>query len=666
MPKYRITGPDGKTLELTGDHPPTEQELEQVFAEYSQPDNGMLANVSDVASAFNPLQSTEDINAVTNYLTNGGQQPEYTPPTQAGQETSAGAFMASARQPVQDVVNGVENLAAFALPDKMKQNIMQRRNIQKSEGEKRSTANPIASGAGYVAGTLPMMLINGIPAAVVTGGVIGAGENTNIDDTASTLTNAGLGMALAGVGEYAGTKLAENVLPTVTNKITDTVNPVINRLFRSPESSANNALRRVAGDTDANQIADELAALRGTGADVTLADTPTFRGAGQGAAAMPENSAYASAFEQRQAQAGDRIRELIHDSTGKSGAAYNANVKAINKIRSEQAKPYYDAVKNEPVQLSEGLSSTMNTPAFEDAANEAVKMAKNDMINIDLESPTQPVVFWDYVKRALDDDIGVAHRQGRNNSVRQLTNIKKQIVGEIDQQYPAYAKARSIWSESTGLLDAGEEGKQFLKTDIDKLSDTFSNLTEAERDEFRLGAVKAVEKELNKLVENANAGHRLTRSKEMQNRLSLLFDDPAEAQDLIDKLMIEKELTGTLRNLYQGSQTAQRTVAKENLEEGANFSTAAADLFSLDSRPEFRAALGEKLFTPQSPEQINRILGDNASPGVVARALGKAGNTGLSGLEFMLKRGARMAPNALDDDPLYKGAVTLNPNYRER
>lgn len=663
MGKYRITSPEGVTLEIEGEQPPTEQELEHIFSQFpggnaGENDNNSIGqNIADVASHLNPFSTPGNVDAVTQYLTTGNQ-PEYNP-GDAGTETTAGAFLSAVNQPARDLVNGVENIASFAIPDQMKQNIMDRRTADQEQNEIRSERHPIANVAGYMAGSLPLMA-GGVPAAMATGGVIGAGENANINDYSQTGANAALGMALAGVGEYAGGKLADNVFPAVRDKISDTVSPVLDRVFRSPESSANRALARIAGDTDANQIMGEMDALRGTGADITLADTPTFKGAGQGAAAMPENSTYATAFETRQAEAGDRIKNIIHESTGKNGAGYNSSVKAINKIRSEQAKPYYDAVRDQPVQLTEGLQTTMDTPAFNEAANEAVKMAKNDMVNINLDDEVQPVVFWDYVKRALDDDIGVANRQGRGNTVRQLSKIKNSIVGEIDQQYPAYAKARSIWSESSGLLNAGEEGTKFLKTDIDDLRNTFNGLSEAERDEFKLGAVKAIEKELDKLVENANAGHRLTRSKEMQNRLGLLFEDPAEAKDLVDSLMIEKRLTGTFRDLYQGSQTAQRSVAKDSLEEGADLRNLTMDVFKLDSRPEFRAALGEKLFTPQSPDQISRILGSDAKPGPVAEILKKAGGYAADSAGLALKKGARFGPYSLDSDPLYRGAMSLN------
>ena len=32
MPTYRVTGPDGRTLRLTGDSPPTERDLEDIWS----------------------------------------------------------------------------------------------------------------------------------------------------------------------------------------------------------------------------------------------------------------------------------------------------------------------------------------------------------------------------------------------------------------------------------------------------------------------------------------------------------------------------------------------------------------------------------------------------------------------------------------------------------
>jgi len=53
MPEYEVTDPNtGQTLVLTGDQPPTEQELEQVFSQYGQPTEqpGVLGQLFDTVS----------------------------------------------------------------------------------------------------------------------------------------------------------------------------------------------------------------------------------------------------------------------------------------------------------------------------------------------------------------------------------------------------------------------------------------------------------------------------------------------------------------------------------------------------------------------------------------------------------------------------------------
>jgi len=65
MPTYRVTDPiSGKTVRLTGDSPPTEQELEQVFSEISGP-RGPVEEVSG------PRMAMDAFNAVT-----GGSVPQ--------------------------------------------------------------------------------------------------------------------------------------------------------------------------------------------------------------------------------------------------------------------------------------------------------------------------------------------------------------------------------------------------------------------------------------------------------------------------------------------------------------------------------------------------------------------------------------------------------------
>src|SRR6185437_3330290 len=71
--------------------------------------------------------------------------------------------------------------------------------------------------------------------------------------------------------------------------------------------------------------------------------------------------------------------------------------------------------------------------------------------------------FWDYVKQGLDDQIGPALRAGENNKVRSLTQLKSNLLGELDSAAPSYAAARKTAFDAFGANDALEAGEKFTR-----------------------------------------------------------------------------------------------------------------------------------------------------------------------------------------------------------
>ncbi len=92
MPTYKVTDPsNGKTLRLTGDSPPTEQELEQVFSQYQQ--NQPASN--KVNKALNTFADTSK-GALTSVLGYLGQKSAGAPG--AGIGTAMGSLVGSGMQ----------------------------------------------------------------------------------------------------------------------------------------------------------------------------------------------------------------------------------------------------------------------------------------------------------------------------------------------------------------------------------------------------------------------------------------------------------------------------------------------------------------------------------------------------------------------------------------
>jgi hypothetical protein len=129
LPTYKVTAPDGRTVRLTGDSPPTEQELEQVFAALptgaSKPTapispwqersvGGMLRNAGQ--SMLGAVKGAAETAYASNPVTMGSRLAQY---ATGGQAPQGEAEMIAALQPAneaQAVGRGAERMAEYAAP----------------------------------------------------------------------------------------------------------------------------------------------------------------------------------------------------------------------------------------------------------------------------------------------------------------------------------------------------------------------------------------------------------------------------------------------------------------------------------------------------------------------------------------------------------------------
>jgi len=84
------------------------------------------------------------------------------------------------------------------------------------------------------------------------------------------------------------------------------------------------------------------------------------------------------------------------------------------------------------------------TPAYQESLKKL--MPENVALK---EGQTQPLptslVYWDHVKRALDDMVNTAERSGNSNEARIISNTRAEMRDQMDAHYPEYADARALY-----------------------------------------------------------------------------------------------------------------------------------------------------------------------------------------------------------------------------
>lgn len=115
--------------------------------------------------------------------------------------------------------------------------------------------------------------------------------------------------------------------------------------------------------------------------------------------------------------------------------------KSINEVNLPQDFPlqYKD---NEIINEAKKMVET--TPAYKESLKSL--MPKNVELKPGQSDPqATSLVYWDHVKRALDDMESKAKRAGNKNEARIISNTRADMRDQMDAAYPEYKEARSLY-----------------------------------------------------------------------------------------------------------------------------------------------------------------------------------------------------------------------------
>lgn len=417
-----------------------------------------------------------------------------------------------------------------------------------------------------------------------------------------TTAGAVLGPAVKGAGHVLGDLAA----PVATR--------IEGAILGNPERDARRYLASVLSREGIDSI-DDLG--RGSqNANATLADlSEGARGALEGIVSDVENPAIRklarTTLESRNAAQQSRLFESLD---AKFGIRPDSNVKdavaAVKSARSATAGPLYDEARSKPVQMTDYMKAVFDpekgVPEVKSALATAINRTATKRAAGEKVSHIDVI---DEMKRVLDDEISALVRQGKNNRVRDLVQVKNKILADVDAQIPAYKAARNAYAGDSALLDAAEHGKRILRDDVDYLDDLVSAMSESEMEMFQLGAKKAIREKLMQAREGTNAVTRIASELNLE-KMRLAFPDEASFNQFKDDLRFEAKLFDTSRVLHN-SMTALRQAAQKDMAKGGSgeFEQIGSDaagivanmvrrLMTRKMSPEAKEELGKLLLTP--------------------------------------------------------------------
>lgn len=136
----------------------------------------------------------------------------------------------------------------------------------------------------------------------------------------------------------------------------------------------------------------------------------------------------------------DKTLDMIY-SPGKMDKKVEEAYKSINQVNLPQEFPLQ--FKDNEI-IKEAKKMVENTPAYKESLKSL--MPKNVKLEPGQTDPqATSLVYWDHIKRAMDDMVNKSERAGNKNEARIISDTRAKMRDQMDEAYPEYKQARSLY-----------------------------------------------------------------------------------------------------------------------------------------------------------------------------------------------------------------------------
>lgn len=430
----------------------------------------------------------------------------------------------------------------------------------------------------------------------VEGAAYGAGTGEEGNRLRGTAIGTGIGIAGGPLGAVAGHVFG--------NLARNTVGPLWRRLFQTPRARANQKVLDTleADDITTYQAQLEMADLgeQAVVADISQGLTDLgrsmagYQGRGRGIAERLVHGRQRNQQHRLLAGAGVDADELDDFTRGIARMLQNRNT---------QATPYYERAYETVVRQTDSMADALSVIPRSilskartlyrgdlDVLNEIAKkfpdtpegraailrlnsgpISGREAARRTLQTPEgideNSVMFYDYVKRSLDDRIGSSLRAGRRQEARNFIRMKEALLGELDEQVPDYRRAREIFTDEESMKSAVDYGRSLFSNSVD-LAETelaLEAMSMGERNAFRNGAIRGLVDRVERAPEMRNFASYLVESKRMRRLLSLAFPNEEVFDSFIKTAIAENRMAATRAGVTAGARTAPMTEGMKDL-----------------------------------------------------------------------------------------------------
>lgn len=459
--------------------------------------------------------------------------------------------------------------------------------------------SPVATGAGDITGALgPALLAGPIAAGGKTlvsqiarlgavggaeGAVMGAGNSDGGDIISDAAWGGGLG---AGLGVLA--KPVAHGLQALGRTISAPIGGVVDAVTkRGSQGRANNVVRRAlsrSGRSIEDLQRESAEAATSGQLQYTVADMlgDPGQGALAGVARTPGQGAreIAELLQSRQANAGDRMSGFLADSFDARDTA-QATQSVLRNARDTAADANYSAARDgaSPVDVRGALgvidtrlgqtSDAAGTGFTGDNIDAAFAKYRSRLAADRVPGDIDAMELSDFdrvlgVKQSIQDDIGAAVRNGRNNEARELGALMRELDSALEASSPGYRTANDQFAQASRTIEAVDQGAAAVapRTRASDNIEQFRAMTPEQQTAFRSGYGDRLIGKVESQPSGANRATPLLRDK-AQAEIDAFANDPAALRAQIAR---ENIMAETRQRAIGGSRTADNLANMEDVQ----------------------------------------------------------------------------------------------------
>ncbi len=269
----------------------------------------------------------------------------------------------------------------------------------------------------------------------------------------------------------------------------------------------------------------------------------------------------------RAEDAGARIDQTVTQRIDEPEAAYQARVDLATE-RSTVFGPMYDAATSSKMTFDVTNIRDQVKSVGVDAASTVSKKLKTVMKDLTEDGAISAKRLHNS-RSALSDAIFKAGIKGDGAVVANMRPILLEMDQMLDQ-IPDYATARVGYANNKGMERAVDQGRKAFTGSAATamspkvLSDALGKMSPAQRDAYKKGAREYISALMGTSSNDAAAAWREFGKNWNAEKLRLVVGED-DAQEITRRLMAEKDFSATRGAVVEGSQTSQRSEAREAL-----------------------------------------------------------------------------------------------------